>query len=71
MISDDEREDVWTFVDSHGLPFHVSVVLIDYPEEPHRSMFVSGVLDDGRLVYFENGQYVCDDGSALFLPDHL
>jgi hypothetical protein len=35
---------------------------------PGRSTFVTGVTADGRIVYFENGEYICDDGSILQLP---
>jgi hypothetical protein len=69
MISDDEHEDVWIFLDDCGESVRVSVVVIDYPQQPGRSMFVSGVADDGRLVAFEDGKYVCDDGKVLILPN--
>jgi hypothetical protein len=69
MISDNEHEDVWTFLDECGQSVRVSVVVIDYPQQPGRSMFVSGIADDGRLVSFETGKYVCDDGTVLTLPN--
>ena len=68
MISDCEREDTWTFIDPQGHPVRVSVIVIDYPEQPHRSVFLNGVTEDGRLLYFEEGRYVCDDGTVLTLP---
>ena len=68
MISDCEREDVWTFLDPQGNSLRASVLVIDYPDQAHRSVFLSGVLDDGRLLYFEDGRYVCDDGTVLVLP---
>ena len=68
MISNDEHEDVWTFLDSCGVPVKVDVVVIDFPNQPGRSAFVSGVTADGRVVYFEDGKYVCDDGTELQLP---
>jgi hypothetical protein len=68
MISDAEREDVWTFLDDCGRSVRVSVVVVDYPQQPGRSMFISGVADDGRVVSHENGKYVCDDGRVLILP---
>jgi hypothetical protein len=68
MISDNEHEDVWTFLDDCGRSVRVSVVVVDFPQQPGRSMFISGVADDGRLVSYENGKYVCDDGRVLILP---
>ena len=68
MISDDEHEDVWTFLDDCGHSVRVAVVVVDYPQQPGRSMFVSGVADDGRIVSFEHGKYLCDDGKVLTLP---
>jgi hypothetical protein len=68
MISDNEHEDVWTFLDDCGCSVRVSVVVVDYPQQPGRSMFIRGIADDGRLVSYENGKYVCDDGRVLILP---
>lgn len=68
MISDAEREDVWTCLNDCGRSVRVSVVVVDYPQQPGRSMFIRGVADDGRLASFENGKYVCDDGTVLNLP---
>lgn len=68
MISNNEHEDVWTFLDDCGCSVRVSVVVVDFPQQPGRSMFISGVADDGRLVSYENGKYVCDDGRVLILP---
>jgi hypothetical protein len=68
MISDQERDDVWIFLDNCGVSIRVDVVVIDYPGNPGRSTFVTGVTPDGRIVYFENGQYLCDDGTTLHLP---
>jgi hypothetical protein len=68
MISDDEHDDVWTFIDNCGASVKVNVVVIDYPDNPGRSAFVSGVTFDGREVFFEDGKYLCDDGTELQLP---
>ena len=68
MISNDEREDVWTFLDDCGLPVSVDVIVIEYPDQPGRSLFISGATKDGRIVYLEDGKYICDDGTPLQLP---
>jgi hypothetical protein len=68
MISDDKREETWTFLDDQGRSVRVSVIVVDCPCQPGRSMFVSGVIADGRLVAVDNGDYICDDGSVLRLP---
>jgi hypothetical protein len=68
MISDDERQDGWTFLYHRSVSVKARVTVIDYPGHPERSTFVAGVTADGRLVYFENERYVCDDGTELKLP---
>ena len=68
MISDHEREDVWIFLDNCGVSVKVDVTVVDYPGQPGRSAFVCGVTFDGRTVSFENGKYICDDGTELQLP---
>ncbi len=67
MISNSEREDIWTFIDVCGVSVKVDVVVVDFPSSPGRSKFVSGVTADGRMVEFEGGKYLCDDGTELQL----
>lgn len=67
MISNDGRQDTWTFHTAAGTPVPVEVTVIEYPSEPGRSRFVSGACADGRLVTSEHGRYRCDDGEELTL----
>lgn len=67
MISNDERQDTWMFHTAAGTPVPVEVTVIDYPSEPGRSRFVSGVRAGGHLMTFEDGRYRCDDGEELTL----
>lgn len=68
MISDNQCEDTWTFFDAHGRSVRVLVILVEYPHQPGRSIFIRGVTDDGRQVTFDDGKYLCDDGTLLTLP---